>query len=65
MEPETLLADVKAFLAESGMRPSTFGVKAVNDGHLLKRLEKASVVYPKTAEKIQTFIADERKARAQ
>lgn len=52
-----VLAEINAFLAVSGMKATVFGLKAVNDGKLVGRLEAGSECLPRTAAKIRAFIA--------
>jgi phosphopantothenoylcysteine decarboxylase/phosphopantothenate--cysteine ligase len=56
-----LLVQIEAFLAESGVTPSKFGVAAVNDGHLVANLRKGHSVTLKTADKVRMYMAEERK----
>lgn len=53
---EMLIQQIDAFLARTGMAPSTFGAKAVNDGKLVARLKAGGSVSLATAESIQRFI---------
>lgn len=57
---ETLLAKVEAFLAETGMSESAFGVKALNDGKFVPRLRSGAGITTKTIDKVERFIAAER-----
>jgi phosphopantothenoylcysteine decarboxylase / phosphopantothenate---cysteine ligase len=56
-----LLAQIGAFLAETGLTPSKFGVAAVNDGHLVANLRKGHSVTLRTADKVRAYMAQERK----
>jgi phosphopantothenoylcysteine decarboxylase/phosphopantothenate--cysteine ligase len=56
-----LLAQIGAFLAETGLTPSKFGVAAVNDGHLVANLRRGHSVTLKTADKVRAYMAQERK----
>jgi phosphopantothenoylcysteine decarboxylase / phosphopantothenate---cysteine ligase len=58
-----LLAEIEAFLAESGLTPTKFGLAAVNDGHLVANLRKGNSVTLKTADRVRAFIGTA--ARAQ
>ena len=53
-----LVAAIDAFLAGSGMAPSTFGFKAVNNGKFVARLKSGSRVWPETSEKVFAFIVE-------
>jgi phosphopantothenoylcysteine decarboxylase/phosphopantothenate--cysteine ligase len=51
-----LLAQIEAFLAETGLTPSKFGVAAVNDGHLVANLRRGHSVTLKTADKVRAYM---------
>jgi hypothetical protein len=53
---ETLLSDIDCFLARTGMKATTFGRRAVNDGKLVRRLRGHGTVSLETAAKIQEFM---------
>lgn len=57
-----LLAEIEAFLAETGMGPSAFGRAAVNDGSLVKQLQEGRELLGKTRAKVLTFISTHRAA---
>lgn len=50
---DMLVQQIDGFLERTGMAPSTFGRKAVNNGKLLDRLRAGGQVGLDTAEKIQ------------
>lgn len=52
-----LLAEIDRFLAFTGMRPTTFGLKALNDPHFIKRLRGGGDVKTATATKVREFMA--------
>ena len=58
---EGLLAEIEAFLAQSGLTPTKFGVAAVNDGHLVANLRRGSSVTLKTADKVRAYMASRRR----
>ncbi len=58
----TLLTDIEAFLAETGVTPTKFGIVAVNDGHLVANLRRGNSVTLKTADKVRTYMEKEREA---
>lgn len=60
-----LLAEIDAFLAETGMGPSYFGRAAVGNSELVARLKDGRRVWPETEEKARAFIADKRRERRQ
>jgi phosphopantothenoylcysteine decarboxylase / phosphopantothenate---cysteine ligase len=51
-----LLAEIEAFLAQSGLTPTKFGLAAVNDGHLVANLRKGNSVTLKTADRVRAFM---------
>ena len=57
---EALLKAIDAFLTDSGMSASTFGLRAINDGTLVARLKNGAGTTIRTADRIQAFIATER-----
>lgn len=59
MHTPDLLGEIETFLAKPGvgMRETTFGRLAVNDGKFLARLRRGGRVWPETEEKIRNFIA--------
>ena len=57
-----LLTDIEAFLAESGVSATKFGLAAVNDGHLIKNLRSGASVTLKTADKVRAYMAQQRSA---
>jgi hypothetical protein len=54
---ETLLAEIEAFLAGSGMARTTFGRMAVNDGKFVERLAGGGNITIRTMERVRAFIA--------
>lgn len=55
-ETNSLLKEIRVFCRRLGMKPSTFGVRAVNDGKLYQRLSDGSDVRTATAAKIRKFM---------
>jgi len=51
-----LLAEIEAFLAETGLRPTKFGLSSVNDGHLVANLRQGNSVTLKTADRVRAFM---------
>jgi phosphopantothenoylcysteine decarboxylase / phosphopantothenate---cysteine ligase len=62
---KALLEEIEAFLGETGLSPTKFGVAAVNDGHLVTNLRKGNSVTLKTADKVRAHIGREREGRLQ
>ncbi len=61
---ESFLRDIEAFIAESGMAESTFGIRCVNDGKLLDRLRAQGSVTTRTMRRVDDFIASHRAGKA-
>jgi phosphopantothenoylcysteine decarboxylase/phosphopantothenate--cysteine ligase len=59
---KSLLAEIEAFLARSGVTATKFGLAAVNDGHLVKNLRAGSSVTLKTADKVRAYMGRQRQA---
>lgn len=57
-EREKLLHDIEAFIARAAMSPTKFGLLAMNDPALMKRLRAGGDVRTLTAHRIRTFIKD-------
>jgi phosphopantothenoylcysteine decarboxylase/phosphopantothenate--cysteine ligase len=51
-----LLTEIEAFLAESGLTPTKFGLASVNDGHLVANLRRGNSVTLKTADRVRAFM---------
>ena len=58
-----LLKDVEAFLMESGMAPTTFGLSSVGDGHFVRDLKAGKDVRASTIDVVRMFMADYRPPR--
>ncbi|ODP39275.1 hypothetical protein [Sphingomonas turrisvirgatae] len=56
----TLLAEIEAFLAETGMPDARFGKHAANNAVLVRRLRNGCDVMPQTADRVRAYIAAER-----
>lgn len=52
----SLLADIEAFLAATGMSESYFGKRAAGNSELVGRLRNNGRVWPETATKVRKFI---------
>ena len=51
-----LLTEIEAFLADTGLTPTKFGLAAVNDGHLVANLRRGNSVTLKTADRVRAFM---------
>lgn len=53
-----LLSGIDAFLAQSGMAPTTFGKLAVNDGKFVSRLRGGANMTLATLERVRRFMVE-------
>jgi hypothetical protein len=60
----TILAEIEAFLTETGMAASRFGALSVNDNGLISRARAGREITPARAEKIRAFMAEQRESPA-
>lgn len=56
----SLLAEIEAFLAETGMKKTVFGRAALNDGAFVKRLQDGGGVTLATVDRVRAYIAKHR-----
>ena len=56
----SLLAEIEAFLAETGMKKTVFGRAALNDGAFVKRLQDGGGVTLSTVDRVRAYIATQR-----
>lgn len=52
-----LLSEIESFLEKTGMPPTTFGLEAVKDGHLVRWLRAGKGITLDRADRIREFIA--------
>lgn len=64
MTDASLLADVEAFLARTGMAPTRLGLEAMADGALVKGLREGRSLSLRNAEKLVSFMATYRPEQA-
>ena len=55
-----LLAEVDAFLAETGMGQSYLGKAAVGNSEIVSRLRSGGRVWPETADKLRAYMLEKR-----
>lgn len=55
-----LIVEIDAFLEETGISPTAFGVRALNDGRFVERLRKGANTTIKTVDRVRAYIAAER-----
>jgi hypothetical protein len=55
-EIRKLLTEINAFCARIGMQRTRFGLEAVNDGHLLTRLQAGREPRRHTVERVRAFM---------
>lgn len=63
MTSSSLIQDIDAFLAETGMGPSYFGKRAARNSEIVARLRAGRRVWPETENQIRAFIETERRRR--
>jgi hypothetical protein len=51
-----LLAEIRAYCARTGIDRTGFGIKAVNDGHFVPRLEEGRQPRLDTIDKVRAFM---------
>jgi len=54
----TLLREIEAFTRGAGIAESTFGLQAVNDGKLVRRLRSGGRTFRETEDRIRDFMAN-------
>jgi len=59
-ETQKLLRDIESFTAKHGMKETTFGRLAVNDGKLVGRLRAGGSITIRTLEDVRAFLASRR-----
>lgn len=59
-----LLAEIDEFLLEASVAESTFGRHAVNDGKFVGRLRAGAGIEVGTVERVRSYMAAQREARA-
>lgn len=55
-----LLAEIDAFIRESEISQTAFGVRALNDGRFVGRLREGSGITVATVDRVRAYIAAER-----
>ena len=55
-----LLEEIEAFVRDCGIAESTFGLRAVNDGKLVRRLREGGRMYRETEDRIRDFMTASR-----
>jgi hypothetical protein len=58
---KSLIAEIEAFCKEADIAEATFGTRAAKDGKFVKRLRGGAGVTLLTVEKVQAYIAEQRK----
>jgi hypothetical protein len=61
-EIDDLLGSIDRFLSDTGMGPTTFGVKAANNPHLVARLRDGRDIGMATWARIRSFMAEYRQS---
>lgn len=65
MSTETLIQEIEAFAKERNLAPATVVSRAADNGRLYGRLKSGFGCTLKTAERIRTFIADQRATKTE
>ena len=60
---QDLLSELEAFLAKHEMPPTTFGLRACNDAHAVRRLRDGYGLTMRRAETMRQFMRDYRPER--
>ena len=60
---ENLLREIEAFCARAGLSETRFGVMAVGDGHLVRRLRDGKSLTVKRMDRVVSFMRDFRVAQ--
>lgn len=55
---QQILAEVEAYLAATGMSPSTFGKTIFRDGAVVRRMREGKPVTTATSSKMRRFMAE-------
>lgn len=63
--PDPLLTEVERFLSETGMEPTYFGIKALNDSRFVFDLRKGRECRRATRERAESFMRLTRGAAAE
>lgn len=53
---KVLLEEIDAFICSTGIEPTRFGVNAINDGHLVKRLRAGRQPRLATIDKVRAYM---------
>jgi hypothetical protein len=61
---EQFLSEIEDFLTGESMRPTTFGLKAVNDAKFVTNLRNGADVTTRTMDRVRAFIRDHQKLEA-
>lgn len=58
MDTQSILNQVDRYLTKTGMKESTLGRKALNDGKAITRLRAGRRMWPETVEKLTQFMRE-------
>ena len=62
---ETLLSEIEAFMADTGLSAHRVGILAANNGRLVDRLREGRRVWPETEQAVRSALRRERQRRSQ
>lgn len=57
---EKFIDEVEEFLSASGMKETTFGIMAINDGKFVRKLRTGRRCWPETMDRVRMFIKEQR-----
>lgn len=55
---DKFLSEIEAFLTEESMRPTTFGIRAMNDAKFVTKLRDGADVTTRTMDRVRQFICE-------
>ncbi|WP_417790674.1 hypothetical protein [Terasakiella pusilla] len=56
---ENLLAEIDLYCERKGIKPTTFGIHAMNDGKFVSRLRKGGSVRVETLDRVKEFMSQD------
>lgn len=56
--PNPILTEVEAYLAASGMAPTSFGLATLKDRHFVRQLRGGRRLWPETEAKVREWMRD-------
>ncbi|WP_375553365.1 hypothetical protein [Roseovarius mucosus] len=53
-----IIKEIETYCAQAGIKPSTFGFRAVADGKFFERIKRGGRCWPETEEKVRAYMAE-------